>query len=121
MQELLAQVKHDVLTRANVIGITTTATAMQRDLISAIRPSIMIVEEAAEILESQLLSCLANVPVQQIILIGDHKQLKPTVWPSANANSCTCADCVQGLDLCKASCTMILIMSFMLTHSWHAT
>eukprot|EP00667_Euglena_gracilis_P000296 EG_transcript_296 len=79
MRELMNQVRQDVLTRANLVGITTTGAAIHRDLLQALRPSVMIVEEAAEILEAQLLSCLANIPVQQIILIGDHKQLKPVV------------------------------------------
>ena len=38
----------------------------------------MIVEEAAEILESQLVAVIPP-SVQHLILIGDHKQLKPTV------------------------------------------
>lgn len=43
-----------------------------------IEPSVMIVEEAAEILESQLVAVIPP-SVQHLILIGDHKQLKPTV------------------------------------------
>ena len=43
-----------------------------------IKPSVMIVEEAAEILEPQLVAVIAS-SVQHLIMIGDHKQLRPTV------------------------------------------
>jgi len=38
----------------------------------------MLIEEAAEIHEAHIVSSLPN-KIQQIILIGDHKQLRPTV------------------------------------------
>ena len=38
----------------------------------------MIVEEAAEILEGQLVAVIPP-SVQHLIMIGDHKQLKPIV------------------------------------------
>ena len=43
-----------------------------------INPSVMIVEEAAEILEGQLVTVIPP-SVQHLIMIGDHKQLKPMV------------------------------------------
>ena len=43
-----------------------------------IKPSVMIVEEAAEILEAQLVAVIPP-SVQHLIMIGDHKQLKPMV------------------------------------------
>ena len=43
-----------------------------------IKPSVMIVEEAAEILEGQLVAVIPP-SVQHLIMIGDHKQLKPMV------------------------------------------
>lgn len=39
----------------------------------------MIVEEAAEILEGQLVAVIPS-SVQHLIMIGDHKQLKPVVY-----------------------------------------
>ena len=39
----------------------------------------MIVEEAAEILEGQLVAVIPP-SVQHLIMIGDHKQLKPVVY-----------------------------------------
>ena len=38
----------------------------------------MIVEEAGEILESHLVSSF-NPSMEQLILIGDHQQLRPSV------------------------------------------
>lgn len=43
-----------------------------------IKPAVMIVEEAAEILEGQLVAVIPP-SVQHLIMIGDHKQLKPAV------------------------------------------
>lgn len=76
--------------------MTTTGAAINAALISAIShlylsfvlanfhyldmisPKIIIVEEAAEILEAQLLAVLP-ADAQHLIMIGDHKQLRPQV------------------------------------------
>ena len=47
-------------------------------LAADIKPSVMIVEEAAVILEGQLVAVIPP-SVQHLIMIGDHKQLKPMV------------------------------------------
>ncbi len=61
-----------------IIGCTTTAAAKYSRLIRAARPDVILVEEAGEILESHILTALAPT-VQQLILIGDHKQLRPKI------------------------------------------
>lgn len=43
-----------------------------RELIRAARPSVLLVEEAGEILESHVLTSLSD-GVEHLILIGDHK------------------------------------------------
>ena len=43
-----------------------------------IKPAVMIVEEAAEILEGHLVAVIPP-SVQHLIMIGDHKQLRPVV------------------------------------------
>jgi len=43
-----------------------------------VKPSIMIVEEAAEVLEAQLVAAIPS-SVEHLIMIGDHKQLRPQV------------------------------------------
>ncbi len=80
VQRQLATLTRDlqlqILGRASVIGMTTTATAKYQDLIHALKPEIVIVEEAAEVLESHLVTALTS-SVQQLIAIGDHQQLRP--------------------------------------------
>ena len=61
---------------ADVIGMTTTGTAKHHYILKNIHPKIVIVEEAAEVFESHIVTSLSP-SVQQLILIGDHKQLKP--------------------------------------------
>jgi len=65
-----------VLREAQVVGATTTGCAMHQDLIRALRPQIVIVEEAGEVFEAHLLSCIGE-GTQQLVLIGDHMQLRP--------------------------------------------
>ncbi|EKM56223.1 uncharacterized protein PHACADRAFT_209697 [Phanerochaete carnosa HHB-10118-sp] len=61
-----------------IIGCTTTAAAKySRDLREAL-PEIVLVEEAGEILESHVLTALGE-ETHRLILIGDHKQLRPKV------------------------------------------
>lgn len=66
----------DVLSKAKVIGMTTTCAAKNRDLLQRIQPKIVIIEEAAEVLEAHILT---SIPMncEHVILIGDHQQLRP--------------------------------------------
>lgn len=68
--------KHQILKNAEVIGLTTTGAAKNRELLDLLKPEIVLVEEAAEVDE---LHVVASIPssVKQLILIGDHKQLTP--------------------------------------------
>ena len=65
------------LETADVIGMTTTGAAKYQHVLRLVKPKIVIVEEAAEVLESHIVSAL-NAGTQHLILIGDHKQLRPT-------------------------------------------
>ena len=65
-----------ILDTVDLIGMTTTGAAKYQHIIQRIKPKIVIVEEAAEVLESYIVSCL-TAATQQLILIGDHKQLRP--------------------------------------------
>lgn len=51
--------------------------AKYRRLIQDIQPRIVIVEEAAEVLESHVVTSLSP-GCQHLILIGDHQQLRPS-------------------------------------------
>jgi hypothetical protein len=61
-----------IIRSKRVIGCTTTAAAKYRDAINAAEPSVVLVEEAGEILESHTLTSLSP-KTRQLILIGDHK------------------------------------------------
>ncbi|CAO3588692.1 unnamed protein product [Absidia cylindrospora] len=66
------------LCRGNrVIGMTSTAAAKYHDLLEEIQPSVIVVEEAAEMLESHIVTALTS-SLQHLILIGDHQQLRPS-------------------------------------------
>ncbi|KAG5473863.1 hypothetical protein LSCM1_04497 [Leishmania martiniquensis] len=72
------ELKLSLLQGADVVGLTTTGCAINQNLLRSLRPSVLVVEEAAEVLESQLLACMTD-SLKQIILIGDHYQLQPKV------------------------------------------
>lgn len=60
----------------DVIGMTTTGAAKHHHILEGIHPKIVIFEEAAEIFEAHVVTSLP-ASVQQVVLIGDHKQLQP--------------------------------------------
>ncbi|XP_031564674.1 uncharacterized protein LOC116300052 isoform X2 [Actinia tenebrosa] len=65
-----------ILKKAKVIGMTTTGAARYHSVLQRIKPRIVIIEEAAEVLEAHIITSLAR-DTEQVILIGDHKQLRP--------------------------------------------
>lgn len=76
-REVLDAEDVEIMRGADVIGMTTTGAAKYRNILQSIRPKIIIVEEAAEVLESHIVTTI-NSNCQHLILIGDHKQLRPT-------------------------------------------
>ncbi|CAH2234537.1 jg1677 [Pararge aegeria aegeria] len=70
-------VDYELLKNHKVIGMTTSGAARLRKLIKALAPPIVIVEEAAEVLEQHIITCLTK-RCQHLILIGDHQQLRPS-------------------------------------------
>lgn len=60
------------LQRKRIIGCTTTGAAKYTELLQSVSPSVLLVEEAGEILESHILTALGGEK-NQLILIGDHK------------------------------------------------
>ena len=70
------ELNNHVIKGADVIGMTTTGAAKHHYILKNIHPKIVIVEEAAEVFESHIVTSLSP-SIQQLILIGDHKQLKP--------------------------------------------
>ncbi|EPY51210.1 helicase Required for RNAi-mediated heterochromatin assembly Hrr1 [Schizosaccharomyces cryophilus OY26] len=66
-----------LLRGANVIGMTTTGLNKYRSILENIRPKICFIEEAANILEGPIVPAVFP-SLEQLILIGDHKQLRPS-------------------------------------------
>lgn len=70
--------KRALIEEKKVIGCTTTAAAKYPELIAAANPDMVLIEEAGECLEANCLTALAP-SVRQLVLIGDHKQLRPKI------------------------------------------
>jgi len=66
-----------LLMSSAVIGLTTTGVAKFQKLIRAVGPPIVVVEEAAEVLEAHIVTAITP-STKHLILIGDHEQLRPT-------------------------------------------
>uniref|UniRef100_A0A8C1MGC4 Zinc finger, NFX1-type containing 1 n=1 Tax=Cyprinus carpio TaxID=7962 RepID=A0A8C1MGC4_CYPCA len=66
-----------VLRQARVVGMTTTGAAKYRQALQELQPRLVIVEEAAEVLEAHTITTLSKA-CQHLILIGDHQQLRPS-------------------------------------------
>jgi helicase required for RNAi-mediated heterochromatin assembly 1 len=65
-----------LLSQQRIIGCTTTGLSKYRALISALRPRIVLVEEAAETMEAPVTAaCFPTL--EHLILVGDHQQLRP--------------------------------------------
>jgi SpoVK/Ycf46/Vps4 family AAA+-type ATPase len=78
IDQLFCKKNFHVVSQKRIIGCTTTAAAMYTNEIRNASPGIVLVEEAGEILESHILTALTPT-TKQLILIGDHKQLRPKV------------------------------------------
>ena len=66
------------LKNQKIVGATIVGASVHLSLIQKLAPKIVLVEEAAEVLEPCLVAVLTK-SVEKLILIGDHKQLKPQV------------------------------------------
>ncbi|XP_022092094.1 NFX1-type zinc finger-containing protein 1-like isoform X2 [Acanthaster planci] len=76
LQDFRSEEDLEILREANIIGMTTTGAAKYRAVLQRLRPGIVVVEEAAEVLEAHIITTL-TAACQHLILIGDHQQLKP--------------------------------------------
>ena len=84
LDRMKADEDYNALREATVIGMTTSCAARYHSVLQQIRPKIVVIEEAAEVLEAHILTSLTQ-DTEHLILIGDHKQLrpKPTVYQLA--------------------------------------
>jgi hypothetical protein len=75
LQEIKDSFDLKIMRKSSVIGMTTSGAATMRGLVQALAPRVVVVEEAAEVLEAHVLSALSP-NTQHLIMIGDHKQLR---------------------------------------------
>lgn len=68
--------EYRVLERAALIAMTTTGAAKYQNMLKILRPRIVIIDEAAEVLEAHIVASLPS-SCEHLIMIGDHKQLEP--------------------------------------------
>eukprot|EP00033_Pygsuia_biforma_P004585 GCRY01005027.1.p1 GENE.GCRY01005027.1~~GCRY01005027.1.p1 ORF type:complete len:2003 (+),score=401.39 GCRY01005027.1:144-6152(+) len=78
IEELEWTTKVSLIKSAKIVGMTTTGAAKFTKIIQAVKPKVVIVEEAAEVLEAHIITALCK-DTQHLILIGDHRQLRPSV------------------------------------------
>ena len=78
ISQLFKEKQSHTMSQMRVIGCTTTAAAMYTKELRKAAPGVILVEEAGEILESHILTALTS-KTKQLVLIGDHKQLRPKV------------------------------------------
>ena len=65
-----------IMRSSRVVGMTTTCASRNHKLLQQLRPRVVIIEEAAELFEAHVVTCLTKY-CQHLILIGDHQQLRP--------------------------------------------
>ena len=75
-QEVSLMSDAEAIKNFSVVAMTTTGCAKYSTILEQNHFETIIVEEAAEVLESHVLSVLTK-NTKKLILIGDHKQLKP--------------------------------------------
>jgi hypothetical protein len=78
ISQIFKEKQTHIMCQKRIIGCTTTAAAMYTEELRKAAPGIVVVEEAGEILESHVLTALTS-KTKQLVLIGDHKQLRPKV------------------------------------------
>jgi hypothetical protein len=78
IQRLYNEKTAHIIGQKRIIGCTTTAAAKYTEAIRKASPGVILVEEAGEILESHVLTAMTS-NTKQLVLIGDHKQLRPKV------------------------------------------
>ncbi|MCJ1307438.1 hypothetical protein MMC25_001084 [Agyrium rufum] len=66
-----------MLSTKEVVGLTTTGFAQHYDLLRTLQPRIILMEEAAEVLEAHTLLTLGFTSIEHHLSIGDPLQLRP--------------------------------------------
>ncbi|XP_058459862.1 NFX1-type zinc finger-containing protein 1 [Malaya genurostris] len=77
IHELNQLSNYEFVKNIRVIGMTTTFAARNHTLLQLLKTPIVLIEEAAEVLESHIVASLTPA-TEHCILIGDHFQLRPS-------------------------------------------
>jgi len=80
IERMYAKRNEAILSEKRIIACTTTGAAKHGERIRAAAPTVVLVEEAGEILESHVLTALGP-KTDQLILIGDHKSVLLFLFP----------------------------------------
>ena len=75
-KEILMTNDAEAISNYKIVAMTTTGCAKYSTILEKSKFETIIVEEAAEVLESHILAALTK-NTKHMILIGDHKQLRP--------------------------------------------
>ena len=76
LKEVQFEEEEQVIRQATVVGMTTSGAARYHSVLQRIAPKIVVIEEAAEVMEAHIITSLSH-NTKHTILIGDHKQLRP--------------------------------------------
>ena len=76
LREVQFEEEEQVIRQATVVGMTTSGAARYHSVLQRIAPKIVVIEEAAEVMEAHIITSLSH-NTKHTILIGDHKQLRP--------------------------------------------
>lgn len=76
LDRIFAERDISIIKAKRIIACTTNGAATYAAAIQAASPGVVLVEEAGEILEAHILTAL-GASTEQLIMIGDHKQLRP--------------------------------------------
>ena len=76
-----------LLRRADIVGMTVTRAAREQKMLEMLAPTIVVVEEAAEVLEGHLVAALPT-SVKHLVLLGDHLQLPPLLANTSLQRKC---------------------------------
>ena len=78
MDRLDMERNSEMMRTLDIVAMTTTGACKYRNLLRRVGAKIVVVEEAAEVLEAQIVTSISD-HTEQLILIGDHEQLRPKV------------------------------------------
>ena len=78
IDEIYEELDSNILFQSSFIAMTTYGAVKYKRILNKINSKVLIVEEAAEVLDCQIITSLSE-HTEHLILIGDHKQLRPKI------------------------------------------